>query len=93
MVGKRGRPTDDPGVPKCCPQVTLKGRSAWVVERVSQQQGGGAAATVAWIVETWIASREGRDLLRESFKVDPADYAPRKTVVPIRLPSTPQSGA
>lgn len=57
---------------KCQPQVSLAGRSAWVVQRMLRYRGTSDAEVARWIIDRWIDG-EGREYLR-SYGIDLLDY-------------------
>jgi hypothetical protein len=81
MARRPGRPRRDPDEPRLTPQVTLRGREAWAVERLAAF-GMGAARSVAWIVQQWL-NGEGKRELAESYGIDIREYAPPNKVVAI----------
>ena len=54
------------------PQPTLKGYSAWVVNRLVEAKGITQAEAVAWILDRWIDANRG--FLEEEFEITRAQY-------------------
>lgn len=67
---------------KCQPQVSLSGRSAWVIEKLLKLRGTTDAEVARWVIDRWIDG-EGRDYL-SSYGIELADFADDDgSVVPI----------
>jgi hypothetical protein len=77
-----GRHRKDPSEPCESPQVTFRGRAAFVLSELRNAQGGEMGDTVRWIVENWIAG-EGRKILLESYGIDVLTYRSPSNVVPL----------
>ena len=74
----------DPNEPHLAPQVTLRGRSAYVLQCLVELRGGEPADTARWIIDSWINSDEGRKALA-NFGIDPLAYKRvDDNVVPMR---------
>jgi len=68
--------------PHAAPQVTLRGRSAYVLQELAACRGGELADSARWIIDAWI-NGEGRSVLREQFGIDVLAYRPNNKVVSI----------
>jgi hypothetical protein len=77
-----GRHRKDPDEPCESPQITFRGRTAFVLNELKKAQGGELGDAVRWIVENWIGG-EGRKILLESYGVDILAYRPPSNVVPL----------
>lgn len=76
-------PKADEG-PHLTPEVSLRGRNAWVVECLADGRGKGQAEAAAWIIDQWISSAQGRKDLLEVYGIDVRDYQKPAKVVNIR---------
>jgi hypothetical protein len=83
LSGKNmARPKLDPNDPHATPQVTLRGRSAYVLLELAKLRGGEADAA-RWIIDMWIGG-EGRKILLEQYGIDVLAYKQASNVVPIK---------
>jgi hypothetical protein len=72
----------DPNEPHAAPQVTLRGRSAYILLELAQSRGGELADSARWIIDRWI-NGEGRTILKEQFGIDVLAYGTSRKVVSI----------
>lgn len=74
------RPEDEPHL---SPQVTLRGRNAWVLQVLLEARGGSLPEVAAWVIDQWIDG-EGRKQLMEVYDIDIRDWNRRSNVVAMR---------
>lgn len=72
----------DPSDPHVAPQVTLRGQTAWIFQKLVEKKGVEAAEVARSIIDSWILSEEGQKILT-FHGIDPRAYRPTKNVVPI----------
>lgn len=69
-----------PEGPYLTPQITLRGRDAWVLQKLAPARKGGIPEAAAWIIDQWI-SGEGRKQLLEVYEIDIRDWNRQSNVV------------
>jgi hypothetical protein len=66
------------------PQITLRGRNAWVVQKLAADRDKGIPEAAAWMIDQWISSPQGRKDLLEVYGIDVREYKRPGNVVHIR---------
>ena len=73
----------EPKAPYVTPQVSIRGRNARVVQDLAEGRETGVAEVVAWIVDQWIGSAEGRKRLLDDYDIDVRKYRTPDKIVSI----------
>jgi hypothetical protein len=76
------RPRKDPNEARTTTQVSLRGRTASVFLELASLRGGEPAASMRWIIESWLAG-EGRKILLEQYGINVLAHGPASNVVSI----------
>jgi hypothetical protein len=66
------------------PQITLRGRNAWVVQQLAANRDQGIPEAAAWMIDQWISSPQGRKDLLDVYVIDVREYKKPGNVVNIR---------
>lgn len=75
---------------RCQPQVSMSGRTAWVIAKLVKILGKKEADVSRWIIEQWIEG-EGRRYL-DSYGIDLLDYVQDEAVLALAEASERKSG-